>query len=447
MKKVYFVFSLLLILFLLSACAESFSASPTPTFMPTLTSAPTVTALPTITATLPPPTVTPTPLPLSVEYNPRFLSALPSSEDICLPDKTTNDIGIYIYDLNKGQELVSVNADVPFQFASAFKGPALMYFLTQCKQYWDTENPAWDEYFTNLETARNIPYYTSPEYKALLAEHFSDPRNWDNVESFFESNRVEQGGAASVIDKRYFILSKVYAMAARSNNIATGEVLQFVFDRCQPPAEAQVPPAPACYQPNAISAFNRWFDNFSGMQYQEDEARRGLFKWDTVIEKDAMGNPYEAKMPTYGLEDACVTQTARLNCSASSGASVWTARDFFKFYDALYRLKDERARNIGLGLLSVDNPGPARGNLKNLARRMGAVSLSKNGHAHFIHGSINTDAGIFYYENTAFMIAVLGYDAQVSLSLLYGEYAPEGEPLTEGSLLRDFLVEYVGKSQ
>jgi hypothetical protein len=152
-------------------------------------------------------------------------------------------------------------------------------------------------------------------------------------------------------------------------------------------------------------------------------------------------------MPTYGLEDACVTQTARLNCSASSGASVWTARDFFKFYDALYRLKDERARNIGLGLLSVDNPGPARGNLKNLARRMGAVSLSKNGHAHFIHGSINTDAGIFYYENTAFMIAVLGYDAQVSLSLLYGEYAPEGEPLTEGSLLRDFLVEYVGKSQ
>jgi hypothetical protein len=41
------------------------------------------------------------------------------------------------------------------------------------------------------------------------------------------------------------------------------------------------------------------------------------------------------------------------------------------------------------------------------------------------------------------MIAVLGYDAQVSLSLLYGEYAPEGEPLTEGSLLRDFLVEYV----
>jgi hypothetical protein len=122
---------------------------------------------------------------------------------------------------------------------------------------------------------------------------------------------------------------------------------------------------------------------------------------------------------------------------------MWTARDFFKFYDALYHLGDDRARNAAFNMLAVDNEGPARGNLKNLARKMGAVSLSKNGHAHFILGSINTDAGIFHYQNRTFIVVVLGYDAQPSLSLLYGDYDSKGEPVIDVSLIRDVLDEYL----
>ena len=383
-------------------------------------------------------------MPPSIEYNQKLLSALPKNDASCLPDKTKDDLGIYIYDLNKSQELVSINADVPFQFASAFKGPVLVYFLSRCEKYWDTESPEWDAYFTQLETARNIPYYASPEYKALIAPYFADVNNWDNIEAFFDANHFTQNGVESRIDKRYFILSKVYGMTTRSNNLAAGEILQFVFDNCQPEPEARLSSSSACYQPNAISEFNLWFNEFSKIVYQDGEARRGLFKWDVVIEKNANGASYNATMATFGLEDKCALQKARLSCSESFGVNEWTARDFFKFYNALYQLTDARARSAALDMLAIDNEGPARGNLKNLARKMGASSMSKNGHAHFIHGSINTDAGIFHYQNGAFIIVVLGYDAQNSLSLLYGDYSPKGEPLIEASLIRDLLVEYLG---
>jgi hypothetical protein len=410
---------------------------------PTLSPTPTCTPTAAPTATLIPPTITPTPIPISIEYNRRFLSALPKSADSCLPDKTADDLGIYIYDLNTNQELISINADAPFQFASAFKGPVLVYFLSQCKKYWDTESPEWNSYFTDITAARDIPYYTSPAYKALLAAHFADVNNWDNVESFFDAQRFVNNGVTGAIDKRYFILSKAYSMATRSNNRAAGEILQFVFDNCQSEPEARLASPAECYQPNAISQFNLWFNEFSKITYQDGEARRGLFKWDVVIEKDSNGNPYEAEMVTKGLEDQCARQTARLNCSNASGASTWTARDFFKFYDALYYLSDSRARNAALSMLAIDNEGPARGNLKNLARKMGAVSISKNGHAHFILGSINTDAGIFHYQNRTFIVVVLGYDAQPSLSLLYGDYGPKGEPTIAQSLIQDLLNEYL----
>jgi hypothetical protein len=107
-------------------------------------------------------------------------------------------------------------------------------------------------------------------------------------------------------------------------------------------------------------------------------------------------------------------------------------------------LSDVRVRSAALNMLAIDNEGPARGNLKNLARKMGALSISKNGHAFFIHGSINTDAGIFDYQNTPFIVIVLGFDAQPSLSLLYGDYTPKGEPLIDPSLIRDLLLEYLG---
>lgn len=437
--KARFVFFACLISVLAASCGSATQTPVPQTPSPTSTSTCTPTAEPTATPT---DAATSTPTPVPVDYSRELLSALPAADDSCLPDKTEDDLGIYVYDLSQSRELVSINADVPFQFASAFKGPVLVYFLSQCKQYWDTTSPEWDAYFTDLEAARNIPYYASPEYKALLASHFADPANWANVEAFFDAQRFVQNGAESAIDKRYFALSKVYAMAARSNNYATSEVLQFVFERCQP-VNPKTSVNDSCYSPNAVSQFNAWFEQFAGIEYQAGEARRGLFKWDTVLEKDPRGVSYEAVMVTYGQKDQCVTQTARLNCSATPGSNVWSAQDLFKFYNALYRLEDASVRRAALAMLAIDEAGPARGNLKNLARKMGAISMSKNGHAHFILGSINADAGIFYYQNRPFVVVVLGYDAQPSLSLLYGDYDPNGAPLTDISLIRDMLDKYL----
>lgn len=426
--------------------APKISATPILTAAATQTCTPTTTQTPTAAAVEPSSTPLPisTTAPLSIKYNQRFLSALPSADASCLPDKTTDDLGIYIYDLNKNQELISINAEAQFQFASAFKGPLLVYFLSRCQKYWDPESPAWNAYFADIASARNIERYVSAEYKDQVTQYIADVNHWGNVEAFFASNRFDADGAEGIIDQRFFVLSKVYSMTTRSSNSAAGEILQFVHDNCQPETQPQISSTRDCYQPNAISEFNLWFEEFSKISYQNNEARRGMFKWDVVIEKDTSGNPYEEKMATYGLEDKCVTQSAQLSCSASTGMNVWTAKDFFKFYDALYHWGDDRARNAALGMLMIDLQSPARGNLKNLARRMGATSMSKNGHAYFIHGSISTDAGIFYYQNTPFIIVVLGYDAQNSLSLLYGDYTPEGVPLTDQSLIRDLLEEYTG---
>lgn len=430
-------------LILLTSCAGNAPAL-TPAAIPataTLTCTPTITP----SATLPPPTatITPTPTLLSVGYNQQLLSALPRSNNSCLPDKTQNDLGIYIYDLHKNQELISINADIAFQFASAFKGPVLVYFLSQCKQYWDTQSPEWSIYFSDPAHTRDVAYYTSPEYKALVTQHLSNVNNWDNIEAFFDTNRFIKDGNASSIDQRYFILSQVYSMTTRSSNVSTGNVLNFVFEKCKQIADTQISSTTDCYQPNAVSQFNQWFNYFSGIRYQVNEEQRGLYKWDVVAEKDVNGNSSDVQLPTYGLEDACIRQTAPLSCSSTTGANVWSAKDFFKFYNNLYHLEDKSIHNTALNLLMIDNPSPARGNLKNLARKIGAVSMSKNGHAYFISGSISTDAGIFYYKNNPFIIVILGYEAQPSLSLLYGDYSPAGAPLTDQSLIQDLLDEYV----
>ncbi len=446
MKKALF-FAMLCALALAACGAKPAAPPPAPTATGTAIPAPTFTPSPVPSSPTASPAPSPTLVPLSVEYNRSLLAKLPLSEQSCLPDKTEDDLGIYVYDLSRERELLSVNADVPFQFASAFKAPLLVYFLTQCKKYWDPTSPEWEAYFSDPQAARGIAYYSSAEYRAAIAPFFEDPRLWQNADAFFNERRfINAGGQAEALDKRYFILNSAYAMTARSANRAAGEILQFVYDQCQPVEEsARVSSPYACYKANPISQFNAWFNDFAGITYAENEPQRGLFKWDSVIEKDAKGNAYEAQMPTAGFEDQCATQTARLNCSAATGISVWTPRDLFRFYQALYRMEDARVRAAALNLLAVDEEGPGRGGLKNLARKMGALAMSKNGHAHFILGSINTDAGIFYYQNTPFVVVVMGYDAQPSLSLLYGDYNSKGEPVIEASLIQDLLNEYAGK--
>lgn len=433
--------TLLLLFFLLlltSACGTNArpadDATPVPTPCPTPTASPSPTAAPTQPAT-----PTPRPLPLP-DYTQRFLEAIPTSPESCHPDHTADDIGIYIYDLKAMRELVSINADEPFQFASAFKAPVLVYFLSSCRQYWDPSSPQWKEFFQNTEAAKHVEQFTSPEYEREVAEFISNPENWKEVGKFFAEHRHVINGAAGEIDTRYFILEKVYGMIAQSQNVATADVLLFVHENC--PREEPLHIEPACGSANPITNFNAWFTDFSGIPYESGTPRRGLFRWDTVIQNTANGSE-EITLPTFGLKDLCASQTTILKCDPAYIASnVLTAGDFFRFYYSLYIMSDVRLRETTLDLLAVDEPGPARGYLKNMARAMHAIAFSKNGHAFFINGSINADAGIVRYKGHDFIIVTLSFNALGPMTTLYGSYDSAGNLVTEPGLIQTLLEEY-----
>ncbi|RJP46286.1 MAG: hypothetical protein C4583_19105 [Anaerolineaceae bacterium] len=426
--------SFLVILLLTSSCQPAGTLPHVPTPCPTPAASPYPTAVPTQSATRTP---RPSPLP---DYTRKFLETLPASPNSCHPDHTADDIGVYIYDLKAERELVSINADVPFQFASAFKAPVLVYFLSSCHQYWDASSPEWKEYFQDAEAAKNVEQFTSPEYERKVAEFISDPKNWKDVGKFFAEHRQIVNGAGGEIDTRYFILEKVYGMIAQSQNIATAEVLLFIQENC--PKQAQIQVESQCGDANAITNFNAWFNDFSGITYENGTPHRGLFRWDTVIQNTANGSE-EITLPTFGLKDLCVTQTAILNCDPAFIASnTLTARDFFRFYYSLYIMSDVRLRSTAFNLLAVDEPGPARGYLKNLTRSLPALSFSKNGHAFFINGSINTDAGIVRYKGKDYIVVTLSFNALSPMTMLYGSYDSDGNPVGDPGLIQMLLEEY-----
>ena len=229
-------------------------------------------------------------------------------------------------------------------------------------------------------------------------------------------------------------------MIAQSQNVATAEVLLFIQEKC--PKQEQIQIEPACGDPNAITNFNAWFNDFSGITYESGTPRRGLFRWDSVTQNGTNGSE-EITLPTFGLKDLCATQTAILKCDPAFIASnTLTARDFFKFYNTLYHTDDIRLREAAFNLLAVDEPGPARGYLKNMTRSMPALSLSKNGHAFFINGSVNTDAGIVIYKGKAFIVVTLSFNALSPMTILYGSYDPDGNPVGDPGLIQNLLEQY-----
>ena len=372
------------------------------------------------------------------DYESQFKLGLGTSSDSCMPDQTKDDIGVYIYDLNSDQELVSINADVPFQFASAFKAPVLAYFLSSCQKYWDPTSTEWNEYFLDSDSARNIDWYTSDAYRELAADQISNVHNWDNIETFFVDNTFKGNGGDGIIDKRYFVLNQVYKMVTVSSNAATADVLRFVYDNCLD--ESQVAIEESCGAPNALTAYNLWFDDFTQTTYQNGEKRRGLYRWDVILEKNLLGKYVETPLSTYGLVDKCVTGAARLNCSSNSKAvNVLTARDFFKFYYALFHNENERLKETALDILKIDLEGSARGNLKNLGRKIQADTMSKNGYAFFKHDSIITDAGIIEYQGSELIVVTLSYNAQTSMNTLYGEYDVDGTAISSAGLIEELL--------
>ncbi|GAB4504516.1 MAG: hypothetical protein Fur0043_15100 [Anaerolineales bacterium] len=351
-----------------------------------------------------------------------------------------DDVGVYIYDLNDRQELVSINADTPFQFASAFKAPVLVYFLSSCKQYWDVNDPAWTAYFSDKEAAGNIEWYTSEPYRQKVVAQLSDVRNWDHIETFFADNPVKENDVVDgPIDKRYFILGQVFSMVTRSSNPAAGNVLRFVYDHCltPPPAIAE-----ACGGSNPITAFNAWLTEFATLPDSTADSHRGLYEWDIVLETNRNGKIIETVMPTHGFKDACANQFAVLNCSSEKQSRVvnaMTARDFARFYEALFDLEDDRVRETAFGLLKMDLNSPSRGDLKNLARVMGAEAASKNGHAFYSYGPIIADAGIVQYHGNSFIVVTLSFNAQNTMYTLYGEYNPAGELISPPGLIQVLL--------
>jgi hypothetical protein len=393
--------------------------------------------LPPIATSTSNPTANPSPTcTLLPDYAGIFREALGTNGMQCLPDKTKQGIGLYVYDLDNEQELAAINADVPFLFASAFKGPLLVYFLKNCKKTWDTTSPEWKSNFLD-GGATNNRWYTSEEYKYKLAVFLSDITNWDSIEDFALTNRAITNGEVGAEDQRYLILAQVRKMVTQSDNSAAGLVLNFVYENCLMDKSTN-PIEQECWNPNAISEFNQWFDNFSQIEYKADESRRGLYSFDIVTITDENGNPHDLRMPTYGQVDGCAKQHAFLDCSTDfPPQKAWTARDLFKFYHALFYMNDGEARAVSMEILKIDEPGNARGFLKNLARKMNAETMSKNG----ISSGVLADAGIMEYQGHFYVISTLSYNAVNSMITLYGAYNADGQPVGEQKGLLEELIE------
>ena len=395
--------------------------------------APTDTPLPVSTPTIPP-------SPDTAEggnYTEIFLDGLGKSVDSCMPDGTRECIGVYVYDLTDSRELVSINVDVPFQFASAFKSPVLVYFLLNCRKYWEVSSPEWKSFFTqNAPDDDTGEEYLDEGYRETLAGFIANPENWGEMDTFATLHRASINGMEGPLDERYFILQQVYRMVTLSDNAAAGNVLDFVYENC-PGSKPQLID-PKCGGPNAITRFNGWFNSFAGIAYEEDEPRRGLNNWSVIVTSEEGEQNTETRMATYGISDRCTTQRSLPACSGGiATVNVWTVRDLFQFYNALFHEKDEAVRKTAFEILKVDHPGASRGFMKNMARKMGVDAISKNGY----FGSILADAGIIQSGDHFYIVITLSSEAGNSMLALYGQYDSKGYPVGSKTGLLEKLLE------
>jgi hypothetical protein len=400
------------------------------------------------------PTTTPTPVPPTERaiptpslppsspaftYNQAFLEALGTDAESCLPEKTSSFVGVSIYDLDEERELVSINADIPFQFASAFKGPVMTYFLESCQHIWDPNDPTWEPHALESAPAHESNWYQSREYRQKLAAQIYQAEGWGEIETFAFENRPFSDGEAGPMDKRYFILHQVYNMVTESNNISAGDVLNYVFDNC---LEEKYISQTACGGPNALTEFNAWFNRFAGVEYTPDETRRGLYNWDVLLERDEDGHLQELEMPTAGLTDTCALARAPLSCDPDQTAvNAYTPRDLFRFYHGLYHLPENRFRKTAFDILGVLPNGISRGYLKNMAATLGVRSMSKNGRASYAGKAIVTDAGILSYGGKSYVIVTLSYNAVEAMERLYGCYLESGTLVHDEKCLIQLLLE------
>jgi hypothetical protein len=233
---------LVIFLFLVSACALDISflqpalipsntpepgpptASPQPSATPTLppTATPTETPLPTATET-PPFSLHESlfgPLAVNAPYNEDFLQLIQASQD-CGNAQPGGAVTMLVYDVTGQRPLVAISEEDQMPVASAFKGPLLIYALSEIDSEIWTSVPA--EYWSQ---SGKIP----DEYLPLLREHW--------------------------------ILSRIYDMIVDSSNWAAGVVLDYVNDH----SETDL---------NALEQFNTWSQEVIGTSPSS-----GLWMWE-----------------------------------------------------------------------------------------------------------------------------------------------------------------------
>jgi hypothetical protein len=383
--------------------------------------------------------VSPTPCEINVDFNSLVLTEVGTNTNSCLPEQTDEGIGIYIFDIENQKELVSINSDIPFQFGSSFKSPLLVYFLSNCKQYWDISSSVWQDFFLIQDGINIDPWYSSPEYEQIIKDYLSDVNHWGEIKNFAEQNLIQFADKVTSLDQRYDILEQAYRMVTESNNIAAGNILNFVFENCKSQEIHET--VLNCGGSNPITEFNYWFNAFSNIDYKDNETRRGLHSWDTITIVDGNGIKSETRMPTYALKDACALQGAFIGCSTTDYVNnSWTARDLAGFYQSLFNIDDLTVKETAFKILKVDKEGNSRGLLKNLSRKLESVSISKNG----FDGYTLVDAGILEYHEKNFIVVTMSYSALKSMNMLYGQYNLSGEPTGEmEGLIEQILLQEI----
>lgn len=269
-----------------------------------------------------------------------------------------SELGFILYDLDGDELLAAVNAQEQLPVASAFKGPVALYFFNQ------------------------VP----PEYWSVPVEYWHNDPNQPIDEAHQEA--WAQHGA---------ILHDMFLMITKSDNPATGNVLNFVAQFA------------AAGTQNPIESFNAWSENTVGTTPES-----GLYSWtegatneDGYI--DERFSPENRMANLYG-RDVFVPNTM-------------TATDLAQYYYWMFHSMDAAQRASAEALLSIVPPLGSGTWIETLPLRLdpqNGTSYSKSGIVSD-HGWL-VDAGIIFTpEHGHYLIIAQGTGAGDKFAPLYQE--------------------------
>lgn len=233
------------------------TASPSPSATPTIPSTPTETAQPTATE-IPPFSLYESLLaPLGEEfpYNDQFLEVIQAGQN-CADGQPGGAVSLLIYDVSGQRQLAALQSEEQMPVASAFKGPLLLYALSEI-----------------------------------------DPEVWTSVPVRYWSQTGEIPEEYLPLLREHWILSRMYDMIVDSSNWAAGVVLDYVNDH-------------SVTDLNSLEQFNTWsrevvgVSQSSGLRSWEDGPTDGLLDQSYPLRKvtDWCGRTYSYPN-TYSAKD------------------------------------------------------------------------------------------------------------------------------------------------